>query len=67
MKIRGVNKQKGTKRRWGSGFLYRWPNGTATNGRWLLKGSKAKGTLKRRRMILYDGEWVADGRWEKCD
>ena len=67
MKIRGVNKAKGTKRRWGSGFVHKWPNGTATNGRWLLKGSKARGDLMKRKCILWDGEWVAEGRWIKCD
>jgi hypothetical protein len=65
VKIRGVNKQKGTTRRWGAGFIKKWPNGTSSQGRWLLKGSEAKGTLKRRRIILYDGEWCADGKWEK--
>ena len=67
MKIRGINKKKGTTRRWGAGFIHKWPNGTATNGRWLLCGSKAKGTLKKRKCILWDGEWVAEGGWIKCD
>ena len=67
MKIRGVNKSKGTTRRWGGEFLVVHPNGQFARARWLLKGSKAKGTLKMRKCVLIDGEWWAEGRWVKCD
>jgi len=65
MKIRGVNKQKGTRRRFGRSWIEEWPNGTSRRCCWLLKGSEAKGTLKRRKLVLWDGEWCAEGRWQK--
>ena len=65
--IRGVNKKRGSKRRWGDAVWQQAPNGRIYEYRWLLVGSKPKGTLKRRLMRYHrdDHEWWPVGKWEK--
>ena len=66
LKIRGTNKQKGTRRSWGDQYL-------ANDGniyRFLYKGNKQKGTRKRKmfRWCTIDKEWFEVGSgWKKCD
>jgi hypothetical protein len=71
MKVRGVNKSKGTKLRMGMRWIegYNDAYGRSREYCWLLKGSKAKGTLKHRKLIKCDGEWwpVRNDKWRKVE
>jgi hypothetical protein len=68
--VRGVNKKKGQKRRWGK----RWWSVSRNDGRtrrygWLYVGSRKQGTLKKRLMRYWaeDNEWWPEGKWIKVE
>lgn len=69
LNIRGVNKRKGSKRRWGDDVIVMDGNGRKYRYRWLLVGTRSKGTLKRRLMRSIDGEWWPvmgmQGKWQR--
>ena len=68
--VRGVNKKKGQKRRWGD----QWYSVSRNDGRtrrygWLMVGSRSKGTLKKRLMRYseIDKEWWPEGKWIRVE